>query len=308
LKKLKLVSFVMLLSLTLVVSLACSTATSTTTPTPAVTPTPEEVAPLPKQARLRAATTTSLYDTGLWGYLEPMFEKKYNVELDVIYAGSGKALELGRRGDVDVITVHSKAEEEQFVAEGYSAKRIPFAYNYYLIVGPQNDPAGIKGMTPEDAFKKLMEVGKASPADVKFVSRGDNSGTHAMEKTIWEKIGYTYDQVGKAGAWYVEAGGGMGPTLVMASEMSGYTLTDIGTFVAFKGKLSLVPLVDKGDILLNVYSAIAVNPQKVTGVNNEMANKLIEFLTSTEIQDLTGKYGVKEYGIQSFIPCYGKCE
>ena len=307
-KKLKLVSFVMLLSLTLVVSLACSTATSTTTPTPAVTPTPEEVAPLPKQARLRAATTTSLYDTGLWGYLEPMFEKKYNVELDVIYAGSGKALELGRRGDVDVITVHSKAEEEQFVAEGYSAKRIPFAYNYYLIVGPQNDPAGIKGMTPEDAFKKLMEVGKASPADVKFVSRGDNSGTHAMEKTIWEKIGYTYDQVGKAGAWYVEAGGGMGPTLVMASEMSGYTLTDIGTFVAFKGKLSLVPLVDKGDILLNVYSAIAVNPQKVTGVNNEMANKLIEFLTSTEIQDLTGKYGVKEYGIQSFIPCYGKCE
>ena len=307
-KKLKLVSFVMLLSLTLVVSLACSTATSTTTPTPAVTPTPEEVAPLPKQARLRAATTTSLYDTGLWGYLEPMFEKKYNVELDVIYAGSGKALELGRRGDVDVITVHSKAEEEQFVAEGYSAKRIPFAYNYYLIVGPQNDPAGIKGMTPEDAFKKLMEVGKASPADVKFVSRGDNSGTHAMEKTIWEKIGYTYDQVRKAGAWYVEAGGGMGPTLVMASEMSGYTLTDIGTFVAFKGKLSLVPLVDKGDILLNVYSAIAVNPQKVTGVNNEMANKLIEFLASSEVQDLIGKYGVKEYGIQSFIPCYGKCE
>lgn len=129
-----------------------------------------------------------------------------------------------------------------------------------------------------------------------------------MEKNIWQSVGYTYDQVRQSGPWYIEAGSGMGPTLVMASEKSAYTLTDIGTFVSFKGKLSLVPLVDKGAILLNVYSVIAVNPQKIAGVNNEMANKLIDFLTSPEIQDLLGKYGVKEYGVQSFIPCYGKCE
>ena len=289
----------------------CAASEEQSSPTPQVgsqKQASKEVVVLPSKERLRVATTTSLYDTGLWGYLEPMFEKKYNVELDVLYAGSGKAIELGRRGDVDVLTVHSKAEEEQFVADGYGVKRIPFAYNYFLIVGPQNDPASIKGMSPEDAFKKLMEKGKASPADVKFVSRGDDSGTHVMEKNIWQSIGYTYDQVRKAGAWYVEAGSGMGPTLVMASEKSAYTLTDIGTFVSFKGKLSLVPLVDKGDILLNVYSAIAVNPEKIKGVNNEMANRLIEFLTLQEIQDLIGKYGVKEYGIQSFIPCYGKCE
>ncbi len=307
-KKLKLLSLVMLLTLTLALSLACSTTTSPSATAPVATATPEDIAPLPKQARLKVATTTSLYDTGLWGYLEPMFEKKYNVELDVLYAGSGKALELGRRGDVDVITVHAKAHEEKFVAEGYGVKRIPFAYNYFLIVGPENDPAGIKGISPEDAFKKLVEKGKASPADVKFVSRGDGSGTHTMEEAIWQSVGYTYDQVRQAGSWYIEAGGGMGPTLVMASEKSAYTLTDIGTFVTFKGKLSLVPLVEKGDILLNVYSVIAVNPEKIKGVNNDMANRLIEFLTSQEIQDLIGKYGVKEYGIQSFTPCYSKCE
>ena len=112
--------------------------------------------PLPPQERLRVATTTSLYDTGLWAYLEPMFEKQYNVELDVIYAGTGKALEYGRRGDVDVIVVHDKASEEQFIAEGYGIKRVPLAYNYFLIVGPRDDPLGIKGMSPEEAFQKLM--------------------------------------------------------------------------------------------------------------------------------------------------------
>ncbi|HUT67150.1 MAG TPA: substrate-binding domain-containing protein, partial [Dehalococcoidales bacterium] len=126
----------------------------------------------PSPARLRMATTTSLYDTGLWGYLEPMFEDKYNVELDVMYAGTGKALELGQRGDVDVITVHSKAQELQFVADGYGVERVPIAYNYFLIVGPASDPAGIKGMTTENAFKKLMDTGSGS-----FVSRGDDSGT-----------------------------------------------------------------------------------------------------------------------------------
>jgi len=259
-----------------------------------------EASPMPPQERLRVATTTSLYDTGLWGYLEPMFEEKYNIELDIMYAGTGKALEYGRRGDVHIITVHSKAREEEFIAEGYGVRRFPFAYNYFLIVGPASDPAGIKGMSPEKAFKKLMETGSGS-----LVSRGDDSGTHSKEKAIWKKAGYEYEAVQKAGAWYIEAGSGMGPTLTMASEKQAYTLTDMGTYLAYKGKLELVPIVDKGDILLNVYAAIAVNPEKAPKTNIDMANNLIGFLTSPEIQELIGEYGVEEYGMQLFTPCAG---
>jgi len=266
---------------------------------------PAGVGALQPQERVRVATTTSLYDTGLWGYLEPMFEQKYGVELDIIYAGTGIALEYGERGDVDAITIHDKAREEQFVAEGYGVERVPFAYNYFLIVGPSDDPAGIKGLSPEDAFKKLMEEGTNNPEQVKFVSRGDNSGTHGKEKAIWKAAGFNYEAVQKAGDWYIEVGRGMGPTLLMASEKHAYTLTDMGTFLAYKGKLELVPVVEKGSILLNVYSVIAINPEKHPETKIEMANNLIDFLTSKEIQELIGEYGVKEYGIQLFIPCAG---
>ncbi len=258
------------------------------------------VAPLPPKPRLRVATTTSLYDTGLWGYLEPMFEKKYNVELDVLSLGSGAAIQYGQRGDVDVLTVHDKAAEQKFVSDDYGVQRVPFAYNYFLIVGPASDPAGIKGLSPEAAFKQLMETGEGT-----FVSRGDNSGTHSKEKAIWKAAGFDYEAVRKAGAWYVEGGKGMGPTLQMAGEQQAYTLTDMGTYVSYKSKLALVPIVDKGSILLNVYSVIAVNPQKVPGVKIDIANNLVSFLTSPEIQELMGKYGVREYGIQLFTPCAG---
>ena len=281
-----LICFILLLSL-LISTIGCKSSTAASPP-------------LPPQQRLRVATTTSLYDTGLWGYLEPMFEKKYGVELDIMYAGTGKALELGQRGDVDIITVHAKADEEQFIAEGYGAKRVPFAYNYFLVVGPAADPAGIKGLSPKDALKKLMDTGEGS-----FVSRGDNSGTHSKEKTIWAEAGYDYETVRTAGGWYIEAGSGMGPTLMMASEKQAYTLTDMGTYLAYKGKLELAPIVDKGDILLNVYSAIAVNPEKVAVKYIDMANNLIDFITSPEIQKLIGNYGVKEYGMQLFTPYAG---
>jgi tungstate transport system substrate-binding protein len=256
--------------------------------------------PLPPQQRLRVATTTSLYDTGLWSYLEPMFEEKYNVEMDVLYAGTGKALEYGRRGDVDIITVHAKAREEEFVAEGYGILRVPFAYNYFLIVGPAADPAGILGLSPDEAFQRLMETGSGS-----FVSRGDDSGTHSMEKRIWEEAGYDYEAVRNAGAWYIEAGTGMGPTLLMSGEKQAYTVTDIGTYLTYRGKLELVPIIDEGDILLNVYSAVAVNPEKVTGVEIDMANNLIIFLTSPEIQEFIGNYGVEQYGMPLFNPYAG---
>jgi len=230
-----------------------------------------------------------------------MFEKQYKVELDVLYAGSGIALEYGRRGDVDVIAVHDKAAEEKYVADGYGVKRVPFAYNYFLIVGPASDPAGIRGLSPEAAFKKLMTEGKGT-----FISRGDNSGTHSGEKAIWKAAGYDYEtQVRKAGAWYIEVGKGMGPTLQMASEKQGYTLTDIGTFGSYKSKLALEPIVDSSAILLNVYSVIAGNPQKTPTVKAEMAKNMVAFLTSPEIQELIGEYGVKEYGLQLFVPCAG---
>ena len=250
--------------------------------------------------RLRVATTTSLYDIGLWEYLEPMFEEKYNIELDIMYAGTGRALEYGRRGDVDIITIHSKAREEQFIAEGHGVQRVPFAYNYFLIVGPEADPAGIKDLSPVEAFKKLMNTGSAS-----FVSRGDDSGTYSKEKAIWQEAGYDYEAVRKAGTWYIEAGSGMGATLMMASEKQAYTLTDMGTYLAYQGRLELVPIIDRGDILLNVYSAITINPERMPEAKIDMANNLISFLTSPEIQEVIGNYGVKEYGTQLFTPCAG---
>jgi tungstate transport system substrate-binding protein len=253
------------------------------------------------EERLRIATTTSLYDTGLWDYLEPIFEEKYDVELDVLYAGTGIALEYGRRGDVDAIAVHSKSREEQFVADSYGIERVPFAYNYFLIVGPEDDPAGLKGLTPEDAFKKLYE----NPGIGKFVSRGDDSGTHGKEKKMWENTGYDYEEVKNAGAWYIEAGSGMGPTLMTASELEAYTLSDMGTFLSYKGRMDLVPIVDEGSILLNVYSVIACNPEKNPKVNYEMANNLVDFLTSPEIQEFIGQYGTKQYGMQLLTPCAG---
>ena len=259
-----------------------------------------EVGALDPQTRLKVATTTSLYDTGLWGYLEPMFEGEYSVELDVMYAGTGKAIELGQRGDVDVITVHSKSRELAFIADGYGIERIPFAYNYFLIVGPENDPAGIQGLSPEDAFLKLIENG-----DGEFVSRGDDSGTHSKEKAIWAAACYEYEEVQGAGSWYIEAGSGMGPTLTMANEKQAYTLTDIGTYLSYKSDLDLVPIVDEGGILLNVYSVITVNPENVNVKNVDMANNLIDFLVSDEMQELIGSYGVEEYGMQLFIPCAG---
>ena len=155
-------------------------------------------------------------------------------------------------------------------------------------------------MSPEEAFKKLMASGAGS-----FVSRGDDSGTHKKEQTIWKQAGFDYEAVRKTGAWCIEAGIGMGPALMLASEKEAYTLSDMGTFLSYRGKIELVPIVDEGDILRNVYSAIAVNPEKHKPTNIEMANNLITFLTSAEIQKFIGDYGVKEYGRPLFTPYVG---
>jgi tungstate transport system substrate-binding protein len=251
------------------------------------------------QDRLRIATTTSLYDTGLWNALEDRFEAEKGIRLDIVYAGTGIALEYGRRGDVDAVAVHAKGTEEQFIAEGYGIERIPFAYNYFVIVGPEGDPAGLAGLSPEDALKKLHDT------QTTFVSRGDASGTHVKEQAIWKLAGFDYDEIMTSGSWYVEAGKGMGPTLQMASEMEGYTLSDIGTFLAYKSETGLVAIVDQGSILLNVYSFIVIDPDNVPGTKKERAQILADFLVSDEIQAFIGDYGKADYGASLFTPCAG---
>jgi tungstate transport system substrate-binding protein len=260
---------------------------------------------------LKVATTTSLYDTELWDALETIFEERYDADLQITAKGTGMALELGKNGDVDVVTVHDPLQEAAFIAGGYaleaanfSAERVPWAYNYFIIVGPEADPAGIGGgnLTPEEAFQKIQIEGAADPDMVKFVSRGDNSGTHGKEKAIWASAGYNYTEDiqgdGADAGWYVEAGTGMGATLVMADELMAYTLTDKGTFLAYQGDLDLVPVVDTGDILLNVYTVMICK----NGVNPDMAQHLVTFLRAADIQALIAGFGVPEYGGPLFYP------
>ena len=262
-------------------------------------------------AGLRVATTTSLYDTELWDALEPIFEQRYDVDLQITAKGTGMALELGQRGDVDVVTVHDPLQEAAFItsgyaveAEGYGMERVPWAYNYFIIVGPEADPAGIGGgnLTPEEAFQKIQQEGEDDPETVKFVSRGDNSGTHGKEEAIWAAAGYNYTAgiqgTGATTGWYLEAGSGMGATLVIANEKIAYTLTDKGTFLAYQGDLDLVPLVDTGDILLNVYTVMICK----NGINPEMAQNLVTFLRADDIQALIAGFGVTEYGERLFYP------
>src|SRR4030043_675950 len=205
--------------------------------------------------RFKIATTTSLYDTGLWYVLEPLFEEYANVEMDIIYAGTGIALEYGRRGDVDAVIVHDKAAENKFIEEGYGINRRNFGYNFFLIAGPASDPAGIKGSTAAEALTKIRDAGMKDPGTVKFVSRGDNSGTHSKEKLIWKSAGFAYEDIQGSGEWYVEAGKGMGATLLMANEMNAYVLADISTFLSYnlKNPLDIKSLVEQDAIFLNIY-------------------------------------------------------
>jgi tungstate transport system substrate-binding protein len=263
----------------------------------------ETAAPTEGDNVLLIATTTSLEDTGLLAALESQYENLTDIDVRVTAQGTGQALETASRGDADMVMVHSPALEQQFIDDGYGTNERCFAYNYFEIVGPADDPAGIMNMTPEEAFTAIYTAGQAGTEGVAFASRGDNSGTHNAEKSIWEAAGYNYtEDIQGAGPWYLETGSGMGETLMFANEQSAYTLTDKGTFLAFQTDLSLVPLVTEGDILLNRYSAIAVNPDTVPGVNFEEANAFINWLISDETKDFIGNFGVEEYGEPLFVP------
>ncbi len=269
------------------------------------------------KTRFKIATTTSLYDTGLWAYLEPMFEEKLKdyqtkeggiprvgLELDIVYAGTGAAINQGKSGNVDAVIVHDPDQEKTFVSDNFGINKRSFAYNFFMIAGPSSDPAGIKGMNPADAFKKIAEGGMKDPDKVKFVSRGDNSGTHGAEKRLWAAAGYDYAKnIQKSGKWYVEAGQGMAPTLVMANELNAYVLCDGSTFTVLQKTLTLTPLVKKNAAeTLNVYNVYAINPAKIKTAKIDIAKEFINWLISPDIQKVIGEYGVKEFGGSLFYP------
>ena len=239
---------------------------------------------------LRMSTTTSTENSGLLAVLNPPFEKKNNVKVDVIAVGSGKALKLGENGDVDVMFVHAPKVEEEFVAAGFGVDREAVMHNDFVIVGPKSDPDGIKSAANTEESMKRISAGKTA-----FISRGDDSGTHKKELELWKKAG-----VSPTGDWYVSAGQGMGAVLRMADDKQGYTLSDRGTFLSFQDKTELLVLFEGGSTLLNPYHIIAVNPKGHTHINYELAKKYIAYVTGAEGQAIIANY--KKDGQQLFYP------
>jgi tungstate transport system substrate-binding protein len=233
-----------------------------------------------ERPRLRLATTTSTENSGLLAALLPPFEKKHGVTVDVIAAGTGKALKLGENGDVDVVLVHAPQAEAKFVAAGFGVRRVPVMHNDFVIVGPKGDPAKLaEAKTAADAFQRLAEW-KAS-----FISRGDDSGTHKKEKTLWQAAG-----IEPKGGWYVSTGQAMGAVLRIADEKRAYALTDRGTFLAYAAKLELTVCLEGDPALHNPYGVIAVNPRKHPHAKHALAMQLIDFLTSDAGQKLIDEY------------------
>jgi len=238
--------------------------------------------PVRAEERLRMSTTTSTENSGLLAVLLPPFEKKYDCKVDVIAVGTGKSLKIGETGDVDVVFVHARNLEDKFVANGYGVNRRDVMYNDFIILGPPDDPAGIrKTNSAPDAFRAIAAKGS------KFISRGDESGTHVKEKEIWASAGIV-----PKGAWYVEAGQGMGEVLTMATQLRGYTLSDRGTYIAFRKKTDLAILRQGDRNLWNPYGIIAVNPKKHPHVKYDLAMKFIDFVTGPEGRSLIAGFKI----------------
>jgi tungstate transport system substrate-binding protein len=245
------------------------------------------------------ATTTSTQDSGLLDMLLPIFEKETGYFVKTIAVGSGQAMAMGQKGEADVLLVHSPAAETKFVAEGYGINRRLVMHNDFIIVGPPEDPAKIKGIkSSSEAFKRIAS------AKTLFLSRGDNSGTHAKEKAIWKAAGINPE----GGKWYQQTGLGMGQTLNVAAEKKGYTLADRGTYLALKKNLGLGILVEGDAILLNIYHVIEVNPVKWPKINVAGAKAFADFMVSKETQNIIKTFGVDKFGSPLFFPDAGKKE
>lgn len=241
-------------------------------------------------------STTSTQNSGLLDYILPMFKDKSGIEVRVVAVGTGQALKNAANGDGDVLLVHAKPAEEKFVADGLGVKRFDVMYNDFVIVGPKNDPAGIKGMT--DATAALKKIAGSEAA---FASRGDDSGTHKKERALWKQAGI--DPTAASGTWYRETGSGMGATLNAAAGMGAYTMSDRATWLAFKNKDALEILAQGDDRLFNQYGVILVNPEKHPNVKAEAGQEFIDWLIGAEGQKAIASYKVG--GEQLFFPNAG---
>ena len=238
------------------------------------------------------ASTTSTQDSGLFGYLLPIFKAKTGIDVKVIAQGTGQALDTARRGDADVVFVHARAQEEKFLAEGFAVKRFDVMYNDFVLVGPKSDPAGVRGKDIETALKTI--AAKAAP----FVSRGDKSGTHSAELALWQQAGI--DIAAAKGPWYREIGQGMGAALNTASAMNAYVLADRGTWISFKNRAELEITVEGDRPLFNQYGVMLVNPEKFPSVKKELGQSFVDWLISGEGQQAIAGYRID--GQQLFFP------
>jgi tungstate transport system substrate-binding protein len=244
------------------------------------------------------STTTSTQDSGLLDVLVPLFEKQTGYTVKTISVGTGQALALGAKGEADVCLVHAPDAEKKYVADGLLLNRRLVMHNDFLIVGPAGDPAKIKGMP-----KAVEAMQRISEAKATFVSRGDNSGTHQLEKKLWQDA-----KTQPAGAWYLQAGQGMGATLGIASEKQGYTVTDRATFLAFTKRVQLSPLVERDRVLLNIYSVLEASAAKFPRVNAAGGKAFADFMLAKETQEIIRTYGVDKFGEPLFFPDAGKRE
>ena len=239
---------------------------------------------------IRLATTTSTENSGLLKVILPVFAAKYGGKVRVVSVGTGAALKLGENGDADVVLVHAKPLEDKFMAAGFGSVRKDVMYNDFIIVGPGSDPAGVRRM--KDVLAAMKKI---SASGARFISRGDLSGTHEMEKDYWKSAA-----VEPKGAWYVSAGQGMGQVLTMAAQLEGYTLTDRATYAAYKDKTGLVTLVEGDPKMFNPYGIIAVNPQRHPTVNNQGAMAMVNWMTSPAGQKTIADFKIN--GVQMFFP------
>ncbi|MBC7237632.1 MAG: substrate-binding domain-containing protein [Chloroflexi bacterium] len=264
-------------------------------PTP--TPIPTQPPATADSQELILATTTSTEDSGLLEFILPDFETQAGAKVHVIAVGTGQALKLGEDGNADVLLVHARDQEDAFMASGHGVRREDVMYNDFVIIGPADDPAGIKGMKEAaKAFQKLAAAGAQNTAA--FISRGDNSGTHSKEKALWKETG-----IEPSGDWYISAGQGMGAVLTMAEEQKAYTLSDRATYLArtLEGT-DLAILVEGDPLLFNPYGVIAVNPAKGAHIKSELSDRFIDWLISLPPQEKIAQFGADKFGQSLFVP------
>ena len=252
--------------------------------------------------RLRISTTTSLYDTGLLNEIEKQYEASHPVDLNIISAGTGIALQQAQSGDADIVLVHSPSQEQAFLLNGYGVCRRIIAYNFFTIVGPSTDPAKITGGNATEALKSIVAYGRNQTGQTKvWISRGDNSGTFSKEQSLWTAAGYNQTIISTE-SWYASTGSGMADTLNVADQKSAYTLSDLGTYLALSqgSTISLKSLISGGKSLLNVYSVMAVNPTKIANVSFNDAIDFIKWLVSDTGQQVIENYGKANYSQSLF--------